>query len=156
MANPEELAKLHCLQSLFGPATGNDPYLAQQIKHAIEFSLTGSSEVAAPLEKFAQAALRLLQEQEPLTSSCGLYCINFNNLSYDPLWIRGELIGALKHLAGYETKLLLITGLRNALCPSGKYWTRRVRERYEDAMNYIDQLALNWSTPNSTLNIVYV
>lgn len=153
---PEEMAKLHCLHALFAAAAGHDAALTQHIKSAIDYSLTGTLDTSAPLEQFAVAALKLFEDQEKYTPSYGLRQIDLRQRHYDPLWLREELISALKALAGYEKALLLIVGLRIALCPGGHYWTRRLREEHLAARAYIDELAAQWTTPNCHLSILYL
>ena len=41
----------------------------------------------------------------------------------DPLWVRQEIVEKMKALSGRPAGLLLVTGLREALCPLGSYWT---------------------------------
>ncbi len=156
MKNPNELAKVHCLHSLFGRVTGQDPYLANQIKTAIEYSLTGSADRSAPLDNFTQAALKLFASQCPLPPSWGFAHLDLSRNSFDPLWVRLEFIKSLKHLAGYNENLLVVSGLRVSLCPAGKYWTRRIQKSYQDALIYIDELAAKWSTPNTALTVLYL
>ncbi len=154
MKTHNELAKAHCLHSLFGRLTGRDPYLTGQIKYAIEFSLTGSNDRKAPLNTFTEAARELFKKQHPLPPSWGFAHLDLSQNPFDPLWVREEFIKSLKCLAGFNENLLVITGLRGTLCPPGKYWTRRMQERYGDALAYIDDLAARWSTPNTALTVL--
>ena len=156
MKSHSELAKVHCMHSLFGILTGRDPYLTSQIKTAIEFSLTGSADRTAPLDSFTKAALDLFKKQSPLPPSWGFAHLDLSLKPFDPLWVRAAFVKSLKNLAGYEDALLVVSGLRISLCPEGKYWTRRVQNRYENALSYIDDLAAKWSTPNTTLTVLYL
>ncbi len=151
-----ELAKAHCVHSLFGRLTGRDPYLAGQIKTAIELSLTGSTDRTAPLESFTEAALDLFRKQSPLAASWGFAHLDLSQKPFDPLWVQAEFIKSLKNLAGYEETLLVVSGLRISFCPEGKYWTRRVQDRYENALSYIDDLAAKWTTPNTAFTVLYI
>ena len=156
MSNASELAKLQCLQTLFGRATGGDPYLAQQIKKAIDFSLTGSVDQSAPLERFTEAALRLGREYRTMPPSCRICHLDFREKEYDPLWIHRELSRIFRELAGYDSALLIVTGLRCAICPPGRYWTKKYRNQYRAAIEYIDTTAALRSARNTTANIIYV
>ncbi len=153
---PEELAKLHCLRHLFGLSAGEDSYLADQIRKAIERALTGSEDGPAPLSRFMETALRLCEAQRAARPSRGLYHLDLRGGPFDPLWARQELLKALRHLSGRGSALLLVTGLRGALQGRGRYWTRRRRERHRRAVQYIDQLASRWAAPRGVLTILYL
>lgn len=156
MSNASELAKLRCLQTLFGCATGGDPYLTQQIKKAIDFSLTGSVDQSAPLQHFTAAALRLGHEYRTLSPSCRICHLDFLEKEYDPLWVHQELTRIFRDLAGYDAALLIVTGLRHAICPPGRYWTKKYRDQFRAAIEYIDTTAARRSARNTTANIIYV
>ena len=156
MNNLDELAKIHCLHSLLGPKTHYDQQFTEQIKSAINFFLTGSLNCSAPIDNFIRAAIRILQPHEKIPLSRGFFHLDLSRKTFEPLWIQEELIRALKQLVGYEKALLIISGLRPALCPSGKYWTRRIRKQYVEALSYIDQLAANKINPSTILNLVYL
>ncbi len=76
-----------------------------------------------------------------------------NDEQFSPLWIRQSLIARMKQLAGYRTAFLLITGLREAVCPAGSYWTKKRQEHYDQVLNYISELVCSWSAPDSNLQL---
>lgn len=156
MNNLDELAKTHCLHTLLGPVQSYDQYITEQVKSAINFSLTGSHNCSAPIENFVRAAIRVLQAHEKYPLSRGFFHLDLSRNTFEPLWIQKEVICALKQLVGYEKALLLISGLRPALCPRGKYWTQSMRKQYKDALSYIDQLAANRINSSTILNLVYL
>ncbi|GEM_PF-844990 len=153
---PEELAKLHCLNALFGAIAGDDAEITGHIKSAIDYSLTGEFDTPAPLRQFAEAALELYSQQERLVPSYGLEHLDLRGRNYEPLWIQQEVIALLKQLSGYARALLLVSGLRESLRPHGRYWTQRLRREHDEAVAYIDRLALKWSTPNCSLTLLYL
>jgi hypothetical protein len=156
MNNLDELAKTHCLHTLLEPVQLYDLYFTEQVKSAINFSLTGSHNCSAPIENFVRAAIRVLQAHEKYPLSRGFFHLDLSRNTFEPLWIQEAVICALKQLVGYEKALLLISGLRPALCPSGKYWTQSIRKQYKDALSYIDQLAANRINSSTILNLVYL
>lgn len=156
MNNLNEWVKDHCLHTLLGSTANIDPYFEEQIKTAIDFSLTGSIECSAPLDKFARAVIRFLQVHDKTLASRGFHHLDLSEKTLDPLWLREELIRAIKLLAGYEKALLIISGLRSALCPRGKYWTHGIQNRYEGSLNYIDELAAQKVDSSTTLNLIYI
>lgn len=153
----EDLAKLHCVLNLFRENTGEDPYLVRHLKEAIDASLveeTGSSE---SIDEFAAAAVRLAQEQPGIDASYGLFHLDLRGRGFDPLFIREELLGGLRKIAGYRRGLVVITGLRDAIIgPAGGYLTARRRESLDLATQYIDDLAAQWTTEETELNLLYV
>lgn len=152
----EELAKLHCLIFLFAPIMGRDLYYAEQIKAAIEFSLTGSICARAPLESFTRAAIKLTESQLPFQISSGFGHLDLGSQAFSPLWVRNRLIRTLKSIGGYSDAMLYVIGLRAALCPKGKYWTPRIQRRYEETIAYIDQLAAKWCAAGTRLTVIYL
>ena len=155
MNNVNEVAKLHCLQTLLGEATGHDPYLTKQIKNAIDFSLTGSVEKSASLKRFTEAAVRLVREYRTMPVSCGICHLDVRKREFDPLWIHEELQRIFKTLSGYKSALLIVSGLKQSIQRPGKYWTRKCRAKHAEAMDYIDETAAQRSARNTRVNIMY-
>ncbi len=152
----DKLTKLHYLQQLFSPITGNDPYMVDQLKKAIEFSVTGSIDESADMKNFADAAMELFEKYRTPDQSFKYFHLDLNNRLFDPLWFQNDLHKALKILSGYNAAFLCITGLRKSLSPKGKYWTRRTEKRYEKTLDFIDEFAAKWSTKNTKLTIICV
>jgi hypothetical protein len=73
---------------------------------------------------------------------------------FSPLWIRQAIVVEMRKLAGRREGLLLVTGLREAVCPPGKYWTRQREDRYRRVRDWIDELACAWATRGSRLQVV--
>ncbi len=156
MNDSNELAKLHCLHSLFGPAIGNDPFLTRQIKSAVEFFLTGSLSSRSSIQNFSQTVPKLLRSPLLNATSSAFCFLDLGKQPYDPLWVRKQLLDRLRELAGYRHAVLLVAGLKSSLCPRGRYWTRRIAHRYVDAIHYIDELAASSSARKTKLHIVHV
>lgn len=158
--SPEQLAKLHCLHSLFELEEEADPDLATHLQTAIEFSLR--EEAIAPdageVENFAYLAKMLVEEQAHYTPSYGVYVLDLRGRCYDELWVRLEVIGGLKQLAGYARSLLMVRGLREAVLQGGrgKYFSKRRRAQHAAARSYIDELAAAWTARGCALTILYV
>jgi hypothetical protein len=73
---------------------------------------------------------------------------------FSPLWIRQAIVVEMKKLAGRREGLLLVTGLREAVCPVGKYWTKQREAQFQRVRNWIDELACAWATRGSRLQVV--
>ena len=151
-----DLAKIHTLRSLLGEQAGKESELAEQIKRAIDFSLTGSVTGSAPMANFAEAAERLLAKHPAVPRGSRFHHIGFEIRPFDPLWVQDDISRGLKRLAGCPNAVLLVTGLRDSIVPDGKYFTEARQKQYREAVDYIDKLAAKYTTPNMRLNIVYV
>lgn len=151
----EELAKWHCIQNLFGEATGDDPFLAKSIKEAIDACLEEEAGLDPTLDNFTEAALRLAAENHVVAASYGLYHLDLRGREFDPLFVRTELLGGLKRIAGYSSALVFITGLKDAVKGRGQRFTAKRQADYEEAKHYIDSLAAEWTTENTALSILY-
>lgn len=73
---------------------------------------------------------------------------------FSPLWIRQAIVIEMKKLAGRRKAFLLVTGLRDAVCPRGKYWTKGREQQYQRVRSWIDELACAWATRGSQLQVV--
>ena len=71
-----------------------------------------------------------------------------------PLWLRRSIIGRMKLLSGRRHACLLVTGLREAVCPEGGYWTRRREARYRRMRDWIDGLAATWAPKGANLQVI--
>jgi len=60
----------------------------------------------------------------------------------------------MKKLAGRRQALLLVTGLRDAVCPDGNYWTKKRQAQYDRVRGWVDELACAWATRGSQLQVV--
>lgn len=151
----EELAKWHCILNLFAEATGNDPFLVKNIKEAIDASLNAEEGLDSSIDHFAEAALRLAGDYSVIAASYGLYHLDLRERGFDPLFARTELLAGLKRIAGYQKSLVIVTGLRQAIAAPGHRLTARRRAAYEEAKAYIDSVAAEWTTANTSLTILY-
>lgn len=151
-----DLVKMHCLHSLFEFSGEKDGYLADKIKAAIEFSLTGSEEIPASLEGFVELAHQLCADIKSMPPSYVLHHIELSNRTWDPLWLHGEFMQALRRISGHDTAVLVVSGLRQAICPRGRYWTRRMQKQHKEAVDYMDDLAMRWVTPSTNLTLLYL
>ena len=62
----------------------------------------------------------------------------------------------LKQLAAYPESTLLVTNLRAAHCPEAKRWTERRRRDYDDALNFIRDLAAARSRRDANMNLLFL
>ena len=74
----------------------------------------------------------------------------------DPLWVRQEIVEKMKALSGRPAGSLLVTGLREALCPLGSYWTQARQTQYQSVCDWIDRLACEWASRGSQLQVILI
>jgi hypothetical protein len=162
----DDLRRLHFINALFAHATGQDLYLAEQIKSAISFSL---AEFEAKIAEhpwaaktydamFNAAAATLLVQVFSKQPLHGFYHwdASLTLASATPLFTRAEVMAGLKKLAPYRESTLLITNLRPALIPPSARATPRRKRDYEEALAFIRDLAAARTVRGSNLQLLFL
>jgi hypothetical protein len=162
----DDLRRLHFINALFAHATGQDLYLAEQIKSAIAFDLAElEAQVAAHPETartydtaFNAAAVNLLVGVFAHQPMHGFYHwdASLTLASATPLFTRAEIMAGLRHLARYRESTLLVTNLRPALIPPRLRATARRKKDYEDALAFIRELAAARSVRGANLHLLFL
>lgn len=162
----DDLRRLHFINGLFAHATGNDLYLAEQIKSAIAFSLAELEEQMASdpamAEKydtaFNAAAAALLAKLFAEHPRHGFYHwdASLTLESATPLFTRAEVMAGLKRLAPFRESTLLITNLRQALIPPSRRATPRRQREYEEALAFIRDLAAARTSRHANLQLLFL
>ncbi len=161
-----ELQRLHLINALFAHVTGQDLYLAEQIKSAITFSLsefeaqtTEHPEFAAKYDAaFNTAAAELLAKSFAHLPRHGFFHWDASHTltAATPLFARAELMTGLKKLSPFRESTLLVTNLRPALLPADKRKTPRRKQEYADALEYTRELAAARTAPSANLNLLFL
>jgi len=158
MTRSPQLRRLHFLNALFAPVTGQDLYLAQQIDDAIATSI-GEAEQRQPNDPaFVAAAARLFERLCSGQPSHGFFHwdAGVDDHGASPLFARAGVMQGLKRLAAYPESTLLVTNLRSAHCPADKRWTERRRRDYDDSLSLIRRLAAARSRHSASLNLLFL
>jgi hypothetical protein len=158
MTRPLQLRRLHFLNALFAPLTGQDLYLAQQIDDAISTSLGDAQERAPNDPAFVAAATRLFARLCSAQPSHGFFHwdAGADDTGATPLFTRAGVMQGLKQLATFPESTLLVTNLRAAHCPPARRWTERRRREYHDTLAFIEDLAAARSRRNANLNLLFL
>ena len=161
-----ELRRLHLINALFAHVTGQDLYLADQIKAAITFSLSEFEAQTREHPEFASrydaafnaAAARLVAQSFSHLPRLGFYHWDAASTltAATPLFARAELMTGLKRLTPFRESTLLLTNLRPALLPPDKRQTPRRKQEYSDALNYIRELAAARTSPQANLSLLFL
>lgn len=164
--NRDALRRLHLVNALFAQVTGNDLYLAEQIKEAIAFSLSeletqmrDHPEYALRYDAaFTEAAARLLAGHFAHLPTQGFFHWDAarTQTSATPLFARAELMAGLKQLAPYRESTLLVTNLRPALLPPERRTTPRREREYEEALAFIRDLAAARTPSHASLQLLFL
>jgi len=162
----EELRRLHQINALFAHVTGQDLYLAEQIKSAITFSLAEleeqtaqEPELADRLDaKFNAAATRLLDRLYSAMPRHGFFAWDASETVHaaTPLFARAEVMAGLKQLARFREATLLVTNLRPALLPPERRETARRQRDYQEVLGFIRDLAAARTVPGTNLQLLFL
>ncbi len=153
-ANPEDLSKLQIVCYLFSKTVSNDLYFAQQIKESIEASLPdGQSSLFQPFIYRAKELVAKL-EQDPSPTGVELVEVESEQFPFTMLDLRVNLLDALKRICRFDSGLVVLTGLKEAICPKGKRWSKSRKREYEEAINYARSFCQKRSRASSKLSLV--
>jgi hypothetical protein len=153
-----QLRRLHFLNALFAPITGQDLYLAQQIDDAISDSLGEAVDRAPNDPSFVAAAAHLLERLCSTRPRHGFFHwdAGADNSGADPLFARAGVMQGLRELATFSESTLLVTNLRSAHCPPARRWTKQRCRNYDDSLALIRDLAAARSRRNGNLNLLFL
>ena len=162
----DDLRRLHFINALFAQATGQDLYLAEQIKSAIAFDLAEfEAQLAAHPDSartydaaFNAAAVTLLVKVFDCQPRHGFYHwdASLTLASATPLFTRAEIMAGLRQLATYRDSTLLVTNLRPALLPPSRRATPRRMREYEEALAFIRALAAARTVRHANLQLLFL
>jgi len=162
----DELRRLHFVNALFAHVTGQDLYLAHQIKSAIAFSLAeleaqaaaGALPESSYAAAFNAAAARLLDRLYSHIPRHGFFHWDASRTlqSGTPLFARAEVMAGLKQLAPFRESTLLITNLRPAVFPPRLRETPRRRREYDDLLGFLRDLTAARSPSGADLTLLFL
>lgn len=154
----QDLEKLSTIHSLFTAASGSDAYSAEQISAALRYAQDRKPLDRKPAERPFDEDVRELIELHlnNQNHAHGVAVWDMRDRPYDPLWIRYHIVSQLKQISGFPEATLIVVGLRDTICPKGRYFTQSKRERYQQAVTYVEELALSYKTSSTKLNLLFV
>ena len=157
MAPADPVNQLRVLNEVLTRAAGTSPENAAHARRALDFF---SSEERAGNQPAVEVCLRRADTLARIHFGDSGADIGFAHWhvpaleDFSPLWIRQAIVAEMKKLAGRRAALLLVTGLRDAVCPPGRYWTKSRQAEYDRVRDWIDELACAWATRGSRLQVV--
>lgn len=157
MAKRPPLSQLLTLNEML--AQVSDPERSEHARRALEFFVREHPDEAAAVDlgDYVERLARLHfgETREPGDVAFAHWHVPLLE-DFSPLWIRQAIVNRMKGLAGRREALLLVTGLRDAVCPPGKYWTARRETEYQRVRGWIDALACAWASRGSRLRVLVV
>ncbi|HKB90950.1 MAG TPA: hypothetical protein VKC60_10585 [Opitutaceae bacterium] len=152
------LDQLHLINTLFARVTGNDLYLAEQIKSAITASLSEAENRAEVEPAFTSAAAELMGKLFEGVSEHGFHHWDAaaSPESPTPLFTRAGVLTGLKRLAPYKEATLLVSNLRAAHAPAGRRWTPQRQREYDEALMFIRELTAKRSRESANINLLFL
>ena len=155
MPRPEPLEQLRTLNELL--ARISDSERSEHARRALEFfcredpAEAGQVELGRYVKKLAR--LHFGDQGEPDHIGFGHWHVPQLEV-FSALWIRQAIVREMKKLAGRREALLLVTGLRESVCPPGRYWTHARQQEYDRVRGWIDELVCAWASRGSKLQVV--
>jgi hypothetical protein len=158
MTRSPQLRRLHFLNALFAPVTGQDLYLAKQIDEAISTSLGDTVDREPTDPAFVNAVAQLFEKLCADQPKHGFFHwdAGADETGGTPLFARASVMQGLRKLAVYPEATLLVTNLRSAHCPVSKRWTSRRQQNYQDSLALIRGLAAARSRRNANMNLLFL
>lgn len=148
-----DLSVLHLLNAVFAPLTGRDLYLAEQLKAGIDHAIAGNLD-ADRSSLFADAVNRL-RDVLGVPEGDGFFHLDASS-AHGSLFARQQIVDGLKGLAPFQNATLLVTNLRDALCPTGRRWTKRRRGEYDETVEFISDLAASRTRKSTNLTVFFL
>lgn len=156
MPKPQPIDQLRILNELLARSEASNPEMAEHARRALNFLCDdqGIEALGISLKDTAAklAQLHFGESVDVAISFAHWHVPATENAS--PLWIRQAIVTEMKRLAGSRNALLLVTGLREAICPEGSYWTKSREREYRRVREWIDDLACAWATRGSQLQVI--
>ena len=148
-----DLSVLHLLNAVFSPLTGRDLYLAEQMKAGIDSALANEADTAD--RGSLASAIGRLRDRLGVPEGDGFFHLDARDTA-GSLFARQLVVDGLKSLAPFQNATLLVTNLRDALCPAGRRWTRRKREDYDEAVGFLSSLVASRKRQSANLNVLFL
>lgn len=158
MPKVDPVAQLRALNEMLARTGLSDPERVEHARHALDFFSREQARGASALSVF-ECADRLARLH---LGEGGDHAVAFTHWhvptleDFSPLWIRQAIVAEMKKLAGRRAALLLVTGLREAICPPGSYWTRARAAQELRVRGWIDELACAWATRGAQLQVIVI
>jgi len=153
MRETSDIARLLCINTRFAHLTRSDPYLARQIKEAVDQSLCPGDK-----HTFQKALDRLARSfgLSPEAASFAWIDTEQDPDCRDPLWLREAIMVHLKKMARFSQGTILISNLGTLFRPPGRRWTAGRRAAYGEMVGWLRDLIRERSRPDHPINLLLI
>ena len=153
---PDDFARLTYLNSLLSLLTGGASSKTEQITAVLRFLRAEDGPDLPPADYDANVA-RIVELHDPgKRRFSSIVHWDLRQDSIDPLWLRANVLEKLDKLTAHSRGLLVVSGLRQKLCPPPKRWTRKRAALYHDLVSLIEKTAIEKASPQNTLTLLFV
>ena len=152
----DTLEQLRTLNELLAQTRGADPEGAENARRILDFFEAEAIDELdrLSLEDCAEKLANMHLGDEALRQVAFAHWHVPGASHCSPLWIRQAIVSEMKKLAGRRQALLLVTGLREAICPERRYWTKARETQFRQVRDWIDELVCAWATRGSQLQVI--
>lgn len=156
MNKTDDFARLTSLNSLLCLLSGGSSLEAEQISAVLSFLRSETGPQLLPSDYDANVT-RIVELHDPSKHRfSGISHWDVRNNCIDPLWLRADLLSKLERLEHESSGLLVISGLRQGICPSPKRWTKRREALYQELVSFIEKTAAEKAAHSKTLTLLFV
>lgn len=161
MTPRDRLARLHFVNTLFHALTGRDLYLAAQVLEAIEAAAAEGASGAVSSGDLSERLRELYDRLIGGTPDAAFaFCDGAADEAAGPLWVRAELLSAVRHSAPYRQATIMVANLPGGeTAPARRRNTRAAERRARDRADTIAQLrdlAARRANPHSLLTLLFI
>lgn len=152
--SPNITQQVRSLNALMAAAVGSERDKILAVDRAITYSSRTRSRnrvSAAPIATIAQRLFDLHNESRPGRS---MRHLEIHVGEHQPLWLTAAVRKCLAELRGNPDGLLLITGLRAAICSPGKRFSPKRQQEFEATTQQIYRLVAKVSRPRQRIHVI--
>ncbi|MFP6902001.1 MAG: hypothetical protein VCA36_13720 [Opitutales bacterium] len=156
MSKTDDFARLNYLNSMLSLLSGGSTAKTEQISAVLRFLRSENDCDLLPADYDANV-IQIVELHDPSKRRFSTIAHwDVRDQCVEPLWLRANLVAKLKSIEGHPSALLIVTGLRQRLCPAPKRWTKRRAASYRDVVAYVEKTALEKSLPHGILTLLFV
>ena len=156
MAKNDVVEQLRTLNEVLARTNASDPERAEHARRALEFYQLedAHTDSLVSIRDCADRLVRLHLGNEEHSELAFAHWHVPTLEDFSPLWIRQAVVGEMKKIVGRHQSLLLVTGLRESVCPEGSYWTHKRQLQFDLVRSWVEDLACAWVSRGSQLQLL--